>query len=132
MGNAYFLFNNLKIDRLHQHDAPPAGFEVCVWDYNSWIDGTLFDIGGDAGFSPLGPDKVYGQIWIARDASAINQLYPFLGLSSLTEPYITKAQIDFQGVRSELSVTAFKLKRIHNSYNVVKDGKWTIVRSYRK
>ncbi len=127
---AYFIFNNLKVNTFVLQDQPFPGFELLTWDHESLVDGTLWDIGGDAGYTPIGLHQVYGQVWIAHDTNQITELEYFLGVySGLTEPMQTKAYIHSDGVLDILNVVVYRLKDIKSIHTIVPDGKWSIKRS---
>ena len=69
---AYFIFNNLKVNTFALYDSPFPGFELLTWDHETFVDGTLWDIGDDAGYTPIGITKVYGQIWLAQDVNQVS------------------------------------------------------------
>lgn len=126
---AFFIFNNLKVNTFNLRDEPFPGFELLTWDHESYTNGTLWDIGFDAGYTPIGVTKVHGQVWLAHDSQQISELEYFLGAySGLTEPLKTDifVQTDF-GVE-KINGTVYKLKEIKSVYNIVYDGKWSIKR----
>lgn len=127
--SAYFIFNNLKVNTFSLYDSPFPGFELLTWDHESFVDGTLWDIGDDAGYTPIGITKVYGQLWLAQDLNQISELEYFLGVhSGLTEPIKTKCSIIANDIAERLDVIIYRLRRIDMNYTIVHDGKWMIKR----
>jgi hypothetical protein len=126
---AFFIFNNLKVNTFNLSDEPFPGFELLTWEHESYTDGTLWDIGFDAGYTPIGVSKVHGQIWLAHDTQQILELEYFLGAhSGLTEPLKAKIYIRDELVVEKVDATVYKLREIRNDYNIVYDGKWLIKR----
>ena len=111
-------------------DQPFPGFELLTWEHESFVDGTLWDIGVDAGYTPIGITKVYGQLWIAQDMQQITELEYFLGVGSgLTEPMNTKAYIQTHDVVDSINTVIYRLRNIDTNYLIVHDGKWMIKRA---
>jgi hypothetical protein len=126
---AYFIFNNLKVNTFSLYDSPFPGFELLTWDHESFVDGTLWDIGDDAGYTPIGITKVYGQLWLPQDINQVPELENFLGVNSgLTEPMKTKCSIIANDIAERLDVIIYRLRRIDTNYTIVHDGKWMIKR----
>ena len=126
---AYFIFNNLKVNTFSLYDSPFPGFELLTWDHESFVDGTLWDIGDDAGYTPIGITKVYGQLWLPQDVNQVPELENFLGVNSgLTEPMKTKCSIIANDIAERLDVIIYRLRRIDTNYTIVHDGKWMIKR----
>lgn len=127
---AYFIFNNLKVNTFQLTDQPFPGFELLTWDHESFVDGTLWDIGADAGYTPIGISKVYGQLWIAQDINQVSKLEYFLGVNSgLTEPMKTKCYIVENNLTERVDAIIYRLRAIDNNYSIVHDGKWMIKRT---
>jgi hypothetical protein len=127
---AFFIFNNMKVNTFALQDQPFPGFELLTWEHESFVDGTLWDIGNDAGYTPIGITKVHGQLWLAQDTQQISELEYFLGVQSgLTEPMNTKAYIQTHDVAEKVDVVIYRLKNIDTNYLIVHDGKWMIKRS---
>lgn len=125
----FFIFNNLKVNSFFLQDRPFPGFDLLTWEHESFVDGTLWDIGDDAGYTPIGITKIYGQLWIAEDPEKINELEYFLGAKSgLTEPIVTKAYIRAEEVDETVNAVVYRLRQIKNIYKIVSDGKWMIKR----
>lgn len=125
----FFIFNNLKVNTFTLQDEPFPGFELLTWEHESFVDGTLWDIGNDAGYTPIGITKIYGQLWIAHDMQKINELEYFLGAKSgLTEPMVTKVYIICDEIGEKVDATIYKLRDIKSIYKIVSDGKWLIKR----
>lgn len=126
---AFFIFNNLKVNTFNLKDQPFPGFELLTWEHESYTNGTLWDIGFDAGYTPIGISKVHGQLWVAHDLNQISELEYFLGVESgLTEPLTTKIFIQDEFGLDRIDATVYKLKQIKTAYNIVYDGKWMIKR----
>lgn len=126
---AVFIFNNLKVNTFDLRDEPFPGFELLTWEHESHTDGTLWDIGLDAGYTPIGVTKVHGQIWLAHDIQQISELEYFLGVhSGLTEPTKTKIFVKDDFGYERIDATVYKLREIKSAYNIVYDGKWMIKR----
>ena len=127
---AVFIFNNFKVNTFALQDQPFPGFELLTWEHESFVDGTLWDIGVDAGYTPIGITKVYGQLWIAQDMQQITELEYFLGVGSgLTEPMNTKAYIQTHDVVDSINTVIYRLRNIDTNYLIVHDGKWMIKRA---
>lgn len=127
---AVFIFNNLKVNTFNLRDEPFPGFELLTWEHESFTNGTLWDIGNDAGYTPIGIAQVYGQIWLAHDLNQLNELEYFLGAKTgLTEPMKTECYIMCDGIAEKIDVTVFRLREIRTIYSIVSDGKWIIKRS---
>jgi hypothetical protein len=126
---AYFIFNNLKVNTFTLQDEPFPGFELLTWDHESFIDGTLWDLGSDAGYTPIGITKVHGQIWLAHDVQQISELEYFIGAKSgLTEPITTQCYILNEGFTEKIDTVVYRLREIKTIYNIVSDGRWIIKR----
>jgi hypothetical protein len=126
---AFFIFNNLKVNSFLLKDEPLPGFNLLTWDHESYIHGTLWDIGNDAGYTPIGISKVHGQIWLAEDLDRIQELEFFLGVKSgLTEPIVTECYINSNEFVGTINTVVHKLSKIETIYNIVPDGKWLIKR----
>ena len=127
--NAFFIFNNLKVNTFQLKDQPFPGFELLTWEHESYTEGTLWDIGFDAGYTPIGISKVHGQVWLSRDHQQISELEYFLGVhSGLTEPMKTKIYIQDTFGNEKITATIYKLREIKSIYSIVYDGKWLIKR----
>lgn len=126
---AFFIFNNLKVNTFNLKDEPFPGFELLTWEHESYTNGTLWDIGFDAGYTPIGISKVHGQIWLSHETQQISELEYFLGVhSGLTEPIKTKIFVQDVFGLDTIDATVYKLREIRSAYNIVHDGKWTIKR----
>jgi hypothetical protein len=126
---AFFIFNNLKVNTFNLKDEPFPGFELLTWEHESFTNGTLWDIGFDAGYTPIGICKVHGQVWLSHDTQQISELEYFLGVDSgLTEPLKTKIFIQDEIGLEQIDATVYKLREIKSAYNIVYDGKWMIKR----
>lgn len=126
---AFFIFNNLKVNTFALQDEPFPGFELLTWEHESFVDGTLWDIGNDAGYTPIGITKVHGQLWLAQDTQQISELEYFLGVQSgLTEPMSTKVFIQTHDVAERIDAVIYRLRNINTNYLIVHDGKWMIKR----
>jgi hypothetical protein len=126
---AYFIFNNLKVNTFFLTDEPFPGFELLTWDHETFVDGTLWDIGDDAGYTPIGITKVYGQVWIPQDINKVSELEYFLGVhSGLTEPMKTKCHIVDNNIHESIDAIIYRLRAIDRNYTIVHDGKWMIKR----
>jgi gamma-glutamylcyclotransferase (GGCT)/AIG2-like uncharacterized protein YtfP len=126
---AFFIFNNLKVNTFLLQDSPFPGFDVLTWEHQSFIDGTLWDIGNDAGYTPIGITKVHGQIWTTDNTNQIDELEYFIGAKSgLTEPIKTKCYILDDDNIETIHATVYKLIEIKNIYSIIHDGKWMIKR----
>lgn len=127
---AFFIFNNMKVNTFALQDQPFPGFELLTWEHESFVDGTLWDIGNDAGYTPIGITKVHGQLWLAQDTQQISELEYFLGVQSgLTEPMNTKAYIQTHDVAEKVDAVIYRLRNIDTNYLIVHDGKWMIKRA---
>lgn len=127
---AYFIFNNLKVNTFALQDQPFPGFELLTWEHESFVDGTLWDIGFDAGYTPIGITQIQGQVWLAQDIQQVSEFEYFTGAKSgLTEPMTTKCYVLSDGFVDELSVIIYRLREIKSIYNIVHDGKWIIKRT---
>lgn len=126
---AFFIFNNLKVNAFNLKDEPFPGFELLTWEHESYLHGTLWDIGFDAGYTPIGVTKVHGQVWLSHDSQQISELEYFLGAhSGLTEPLRTNIFVQTDFGFEKINGTVYKLREIKTSYDIVYDGKWLIKR----
>lgn len=129
--DAYFIYNNLKVNTLMPGDAPLPGFNLLTYDQESWTTGTLWNLGEDAGFSHIGHHKVKGQLWTVERKADIEALESFSGVSSgLMEPVQIEVKIEaWNGEITEtLQAVTFRLKELDPSYQVVTGGNWWIKR----
>jgi hypothetical protein len=126
----YFIYNNLKVNPFLLYDQPYPGFELLSWETHSWTPGTLWDLGLDAGFTRLGNGVVYGQIWVAKDLSKIDELEDVLGVyRGLREPVQVEVSLQVDPPLIEhIKATTFQLSKISSEYTIVNDGKWLIKR----
>ena len=129
--NCYFIYNNLKVSPFLLQDSPLPGFRVLTWEHESWTNGTLWDLGKDAGFSIIGKDKVYGQLWVAEDLNRIEDINSFFGVKSgLTIPTEIDVSILIDNLITEsIPAITFALESIKPTYKIVSDGKWLIRRN---
>jgi len=126
---AFFIFNNLKVNTFNLRDEPFPGFELLTWEHESYTNGTLWDIGFDAGYTPIGIHQVHGQVWLSHDIQRIAELEYFLGVESgLTQPVKTKIFVQADFGFDKIDATVYKLREIKSAYSIVYDGKWTIKR----
>ena len=126
---AFFIFNNLKVNTFNLRDQPFPGFDLLTWEHESYTDGTLWDIGFDAGYTPIGITKVCGQVWLSENTQQMSELEYFLGVhSGLTEPIKTKIFIQDSFGVEKIDATVYKLREIKNIYSIVYDGMWMIKR----
>ena len=110
-------------------DVPFPGFELLTWDHETHVDGTLWDMGEDAGYTPIGITKVHGQIWLAQDTRQIPELENFLGVQSgLTEAMKTKCYVTSDGITDVIDAVIYRLRSINAAYHIVHDGRWMIKR----
>ena len=122
----YFIFNNLKVHPFFLSDGPFPGFKLLTWDHESWTYGTLLDIGNDAGFTPIGHYKVFGQLWVADDMPKITELEDLLGVNrGFMEPVKVLVNIETD-VKEKVDAITYRLKNIPSNYGIVEDGKWWI------
>lgn len=129
----FFIFNNLRVDKFRLDDKPFPGFELLTWEDHSRVFGTLWDMGADAGFTPIGKSYVAGQLWIAHDLNQIDELEYFLGAKSgLTEPCKVKVIVEDKEIKEEVDATVYRLKKIDTIYKIVDDGYWLIKRQMVK
>ena len=128
--SAFFIFNNLKVNTFRLYDQPFPGFSLLCWEHEASIPGTLWDMGVDAGYTPLSANltDVSGQIWLSDNIQQISELEYFIGVhSGLTEPIKQKALISTKDLTKEcIDVTVYKLKEIKKDYIIINDGKWSI------
>lgn len=126
----FFIFNNLRVDKFRLDDQPFPGFELLTWEDHTKTFGTLWDMGTDAGYTPIGKSFVAGQLWIANDLNQVNELEYFLGAKSgLTEPCKVKVHVETKEVCEEVEAITYRLKKIDTIYKIVDDGYWLIKRS---
>lgn len=121
----YFIYGNLKVSPFFLKDSPVPGFELVTWDHQSWVYGTLYDIGDDAGFTPIGKDKVHGQVWRTDSIYNVYDLAKYSGVyDGLTEEVDLKVKIEDEGLEQILKATTFRLTEIKSEYNIVRGGHW--------
>lgn len=122
----YFVYNNLKVNPFVLHDSPVPGFELLSWDHESWTEGTLLDIGGDAGFTPIGHHRVYGQIWIAHSFEHVDFIEQAFGCSSgISSPEKIKVKVEPDSI---IEAITYRLTKIPSDSKIIEDGKWLIKR----
>jgi gamma-glutamylcyclotransferase (GGCT)/AIG2-like uncharacterized protein YtfP len=128
--DAVFIFNNLKVDTFHLKDAPFPGFEILTWEHESFLHGTLWDLGVDAGYTEIGLNNVYGQIWITEYPNQLLELNEFLGYPNITSPKRKKVTIHSSAdmINEELDCIVYTLNTIKSEYKIIKDGKWQLKR----
>jgi hypothetical protein len=122
----YFVYGNLKVNPFILNDTPLPGFEILSWDHESWTEGTLLDLGNDAGFTPIGHHKVYGQIWIAKSFEYLRFMEESFGVHSgisSPEKIVVKLEPD-----TTLEAITYRLTNIPSDSKIIKDGKWIIKR----
>lgn len=124
-----FIYNHLKAHPFKPlSDAPIPGFRVLSW--KAEVNGTLWDIGGDAGMSKIGINKVQGQLWIPDTYDHYSTLKSFCRVDEgLTEPFNTKAsfKIDPTDITSEeVEVLTFALTKIDPQYKIIHTGVWGV------
>jgi hypothetical protein len=131
----YFIFNNLKVNSFILQDTTYPGFELLTWEKESWTQGTLWDIGEDAGFTIIGKSNVSGQLWICRDVQKEKEIYNLFGVDSgISQPIDIEVKIKTQEdlVEETIKAKTFALTKILESYRIVNDGFWTIKRVNEK
>lgn len=124
-----FIYNFLKAHPLKPlSDAPIPGFRVLSW--NAEVNGTLWDIGNDAGMSKIGLNKVKGQLWIPDNYDNYSTLKLFCRVDEgLTEPFKTKATFKLDPmdlITEEIDVLTFTLTKIDPQYKIIHTGVWGI------
>jgi len=123
----------MMVDTFRLQDLPFPGFSQLTWEHESTIDGSLFDIGEDAGYTNLGIHKVSGQIWLAEDTEQIRELECFLGSPNITEPIQVQADIKTNDlIIDKMPVIVYKLREIKENYKMIHTGKWSIKRQIWK
>jgi len=127
---AIFIYNNLKVDTFNLRDQPFPGFELLTWEHESYIHGTLWDIGLDAGYTEIGIDNVYGQIWLTDSIDPLQELLYFLGYPNRTYRKKMRAIIndDNNLIKEQIDATVYILKEIRPEYKRINDGKWFLKR----
>lgn len=126
---SFFIFNNLKVDTFRLQDQPYPGFELLTWDHESKVHGTLWDIGQDAGYTPIGKGFVKGQVWVAQDLSKVSELEEFVGArSGLTEAMKVPVIVNADGLQTTLEATVYRLSKIKSRYNIIDGGHWLLKR----
>ncbi|NBP56314.1 hypothetical protein EBU71_07245 [bacterium] len=127
---AIFIYNNLKVDTFNLRDQPFPGFELLTWEHESYIHGTLWDIGLDAGYTEIGIDNVYGQIWLTDSIDPLQELSYFLGYPNRTYQKKMRAIIndDNNLIKEQIDATVYILKEIRPEYKRINDGKWFLKR----
>lgn len=125
---AIFVYNNLKVDTFNLKDQPFPGFDLLTWEHESYVHGTLWDIGVDAGYTEIGIDNVYGQIWITEHNDAFNDVAFFFGYPKLTYTKKMKVVITEDGLTEKIDAFVFPLKKIEPHFNRIVDGKWLLKR----
>lgn len=124
---AYFVYNNLKQNPFVPGDAPLPGFELLTWEHESFIVGSLWDIGPDCSYTTIGQTEIHGQIWLEESRGAGKELEYFSGVrSGLTELVTVPVRIKYDGVDTEFDVCTFRLKQILPTYKLLRNGSWWI------
>jgi gamma-glutamylcyclotransferase (GGCT)/AIG2-like uncharacterized protein YtfP len=127
---AVFIFNNLKVNTFLLQDQPFPGFELLTWEHESYIHGTLWDIGNDAGYTQIGVSNVHGQLWLAHDMQQMAELEYFIGAKSgLTEAIRSKVHVQDELAVHKIDAIVYRLSQIKSIYTIIPDGKWLIKRS---
>lgn len=91
---------------------PPEGFQVLSWETESFVCGSLWDIGCDLGYTPEGFSAVSGQVWKAEAPELEKKLHEMIG--DHTFPIKTKAIL--KELDETIPVTVFCLKEVKPSF----------------
>jgi hypothetical protein len=123
----FFIYNNLKAKPLNPlAEAAIPGFRVLTW--NAEVDGTLWDIGNDSGYTRLGISTVKGQLWIPDNYNNYSDLKSFCRVDEgLTEITKVKAKFKIEPddiVSEEFEVLTFALTSIKSQYKIIYTGIW--------
>jgi hypothetical protein len=124
----FFIYNNLKAKPLKPlSDASIPGFRVLTW--NAEVDGTLWDIGNDSGYTRLGISKVQGQLWIPDNYNNYSDLKSFCRVDEgITEITKVKAKFKIEPddiIAEEIEVLTFALISIKPQYEIIRNGVWS-------
>jgi hypothetical protein len=120
-----FVYDNLKVT-LNPGDQPYYGFDILVGEAQCSAEGTLYDLGSDAGFVPHGKTRVRGQIWIADTTATIEELKEFAypkGNVRLVPIHVTITEENEKLVIPSLT---FALEQIPRMAKPVQSGFWPV------
>jgi gamma-glutamylcyclotransferase (GGCT)/AIG2-like uncharacterized protein YtfP len=128
-----FVYNNLKVNYLILGDQPYPGFDVLTYENQSFVRGSLYHLGSDAGFTCSGHTKVWGQIWISDTDDSFRELQEFVYPEGNIRPVLTKATIlekNEQGKveNIEVPVVVFTMTKVPMSAPRIDSGDWDIQR----
>ena len=124
-----FIYGNLKVSPFLPNDAPIPGFELVTYERESYVPGTLWDTGRDAGFTRIGNGIVYGQLWRITDPIKLDDLFLFTGVKSgILETIIIPIEVNVDNHKSEIEALTFSLTQIKKEYTIIQDGYWSIKR----
>ena len=124
---SFFVFSNIKVNTFLPSDRPLPGFRLITYESESWVEGTLLDLGRDAGYTPIGHTQVFGQIWYAEEPDSVDLLLDMVGIKSgMNELF----EVPVYTVSDDtLNAFTYRLTTIPHGSDIVRDGKWTIKRS---
>jgi hypothetical protein len=123
-----FVFNNLKVTLL-PGDGPYHGFEILAGEAQCSTTGSLYDVGGDAGFISRGTDVVRGQIWTTYSYQLIDELKEFAFPNGNVSVQTVRVTITEENERIVVPASIFVTSRLPEGARKIDSGYWT-VRSY--
>lgn len=120
-----FVFNNLKVT-LWPGDAPYHGFEILAGEAQCSTTGSLYDIGGDAGFLTRGNGVVRGQIWTTYSYQLIDELKEFAFPKGNVSVQTVRVTITEENERIVVPASIFVTPRLPEGSTRIDSGFWTV------
>lgn len=120
-----FVFDNLKVT-FNPHDAPYHGFEMFAGDQECETLGTLYDLGGNAGYFPKGDTKIRGQVWYTDDESCVDELQEFAYPRSNVCQYRIRVKIAKGDGPLIVPATVFALCEVPEVPRRIESGYWPV------
>lgn len=124
-----FVYDNLKVT-MSPGDAPYPGFELLAGEMQCSVQGTLYDLGYNAGYHPVGTTNVRGQIWTTHNSTLVKDMYEIL--YSQGNVQLLSANVTITEDKEKMVVPAmiFSLHAVPDQVKIVDSGYW-LVRGYK-